>query len=384
MNKDLEKLIDLALADGVLSDKEKQVLNKKAQELGVNQDEFEMVLEARLHLRQKEGTSSKQKDNVIKCPSCNDIVPALSKVCPSCGFVIDSGKKSSESEKGLEDLISDIEDNLVEIKSIKPPNIFTTLFHHSYISLPILSVIMFVIGFRLQSAVGLLGLVLAFISWRVIKKKMREDKSNDDKPTFNNLKATFEKHSRTANTLFGENKKVKLLLEELNNELSAIDTKRKKGKTTEYIFYGIITLITVGVFFIPQAKNKYESEAELKSAESSLIIKAEGLIKADKISEVNQVLSEIKSEDNKVFVRSKIQLHELTKQIDALEPLLASKKFSEIKLSLSKIIWEKISTDYNTLSVERDVYKSFLKRKEALNNQLPEKQRIEIESEYSL
>jgi rRNA maturation endonuclease Nob1 len=384
MNKDLEKLIDLALADGVLSDKEKQVLNKKAQELGVDQDEFEMVLEARLHLRQKEGTSSKQKDNVIKCPSCNDIVPGLSKVCPSCGFVIDSGRKSSESEKGLEDLISDIEDNLVEIKSIKPPNIFTTLFHHSYISLPILSIIMFVIGFRLQSAVGLLGLVLAFISWRVIKKKMREDKSDDDKPTFNNLKATFEKHSRTANTLFGENKKVKLLLEELNNELGTIDAKRKKGKTTEYIFYGIITLITVGVFFIPQAKNKYESDAEIKSAESSLIIKAEGLIKEDKISEVNQVLSEIKSEDNKVLVRSKIQLHELTKQIDALEPLLASKKFSEIKLSLSKIIWEKISTEYETESVERDVYKSFLKRKEALNNQLPEKQRIEIESEYSL
>jgi hypothetical protein len=243
---------------------------------------------------------------------------------------------------------------------------------------------MFVIGFRLQSAVGLLGLVLAFISWRVIKKKMREDKSDDDKPTFNNLKATFEKHSRTANTLFGENKKVKLLLEELNNELGTIDAKRKKGKTTEYIFYGIITLITVGVFFIPQAKNKYESDAEIKSAESSLIIKAEGLIKEDKISEVNQVLSEIKSEDNKVLVRSKIQLHELTKQIDALEPLLASKKFSEIKLSLSKIIWEKISTEYETESVERDVYKSFLKRKEALNNQLPEKQRIEIESEYSL
>jgi len=384
MNAELEKLIDLALADGVLTDKERQVLAKKAETLGVDTDEFEMVLEARLHLRQKAGTSSKQKDNIIKCPSCNDIVPALSKVCPSCGFVIDAKKSSSESEKGLEDLISDIEDNLVEIKSVNPTNIFTTLFHHSYISLPILSVIMFVIGFRLQSAVGLLGLVLAFISWRLIKKKMKEDKGDEDKPTFNNLKATFEKHSRTANTLFGENKKVKLLLEELNNELSSIDAKRKKGKTTEYIFYGIITLITVGVFFIPQSKNKYESEAELKSAESSLIIKAEGLIKEDKISEVNQMLSEIKSEENKVLVRSKIQLHELNHKLDELVPTLKDKKFSEVSLNLSKIIWEKISTDYNTVSIERDVYKSFLKRKDALNNQLPVKNRIEIESEFSL
>jgi hypothetical protein len=384
MNNDIENLIDLALADGVLTDREKQVLYKKAQELGVDQDEFEMVLEARLHLRQREGTSSKQKDNVIKCPSCNDIVPGLSKVCPSCGFLIDSGRKSSESEKGLEDLISDIEDNLVEIKSIKTPDFFTTLFQHSHISLPILSIIVFVIGFRLQSILGLLGLILAFISWRIIKKKMQEGKVENNKPTFNKLKAIFEKHSRTANTLFGENKKVKLLLEELNNELGTIDAKRKKGKTTEYILYGLLTLITVMVFFIPQAEKKYESDALIKSAESSLVMKAEGLIKEDKISEVNQIIAELKSEDNKVLVRGKIQLYELTNQIDALEPLLVSKKFSEIKLSLSKIIWAKISTEYGTESIERDVYKLFLRKKEALNDQLPEKFKIKIESEYSL
>tara|TARA_B110000967_G_C18566251_1_gene402595 strand:- start:16 stop:144 length:129 start_codon:yes stop_codon:yes gene_type:complete len=36
------------LADGILTDKERQVLQRNAQELGVDQDEFEMVLDAKL------------------------------------------------------------------------------------------------------------------------------------------------------------------------------------------------------------------------------------------------------------------------------------------------------------------------------------------------
>ncbi|MBO5956569.1 MAG: hypothetical protein J6Q39_03355 [Bacteroidales bacterium] len=47
-NEYLEKLMDAALADGVLTEKEKQILFRKAETLGVDLDEFEMVLDARL------------------------------------------------------------------------------------------------------------------------------------------------------------------------------------------------------------------------------------------------------------------------------------------------------------------------------------------------
>ena len=39
-NEQLEKLIDYALADGELTEKEKQVLFKKAESMGVDLDEF--------------------------------------------------------------------------------------------------------------------------------------------------------------------------------------------------------------------------------------------------------------------------------------------------------------------------------------------------------
>ena len=44
----IEALISAALADGVLTEKEKQILFKKAQAQGIDLDEFEMVLDARL------------------------------------------------------------------------------------------------------------------------------------------------------------------------------------------------------------------------------------------------------------------------------------------------------------------------------------------------
>lgn len=53
-NEKLEALISAALADGVLTEKEKQLLFKKAEAMGVDRDEFEMVLEGRLAKKQKE------------------------------------------------------------------------------------------------------------------------------------------------------------------------------------------------------------------------------------------------------------------------------------------------------------------------------------------
>lgn len=103
----LEKLIDAALADGVLTEKEKQVLFKKAQQMGIDLDEFEMVLDARLvKLKKQEAKENKQYElemakakqapksapssnkygDVRKCPSCGAIVEAYTAVCPQCGY----------------------------------------------------------------------------------------------------------------------------------------------------------------------------------------------------------------------------------------------------------------------------------------------------------
>ena len=108
----IEALISAALADGVLTEKEKQVLFKRAQAEGIDLDEFEMVLDARLvELQKAEKTkteASAPKSNkygdVRKCPVCGAMIPALAGVCPECGYEF-SGIEANSSSKQLADLL---------------------------------------------------------------------------------------------------------------------------------------------------------------------------------------------------------------------------------------------------------------------------------------
>ena len=92
-NPQLEKLIDLALADGELTEKEKQVLFKKAESFGIDLDEFEMVLDARLYKRGLQPTApaasapqSKKFKDVKKCPACGAMIQSFTTRCPECGY----------------------------------------------------------------------------------------------------------------------------------------------------------------------------------------------------------------------------------------------------------------------------------------------------------
>ena len=59
-----EKLIDLALIDGTLTDKKKQILMKKAEQMGIDLDEFEMVLEAKLYSKNQENPKKHKPSNM--------------------------------------------------------------------------------------------------------------------------------------------------------------------------------------------------------------------------------------------------------------------------------------------------------------------------------
>lgn len=117
----LEKLIEFALADGVLTEKEKQVLFNKAQEEGIDLDEFEMVLEARLYDKQQEDISeasakitSNKAGDIKKCPSCGAPVGSFLLECPHCGHEFRNIQVNSTLKLLLEK-IKEIENKEVKI-----------------------------------------------------------------------------------------------------------------------------------------------------------------------------------------------------------------------------------------------------------------------------
>ena len=95
-NEQIENLINLALADGELTEKEKQILFKKAEAAGVDLDEFEMVLDARLYERQQKEAAktvvaapasapkSEKFGDIKKCPACGAMVQSFQTKCTDC------------------------------------------------------------------------------------------------------------------------------------------------------------------------------------------------------------------------------------------------------------------------------------------------------------
>jgi len=106
---ELEEIIDAALADGVLTDKEKAVLFKRAHAEGIDIDEFEVVLEGRLAKMKKKADwlrpdppksiANQKMGNVVKCPSCGAQVVGGSAVCPECGYAFSNVSANSSAEK---------------------------------------------------------------------------------------------------------------------------------------------------------------------------------------------------------------------------------------------------------------------------------------------
>lgn len=95
-SEELNKLIEASLVDGVITEKERAVIHKRAQLEGVDPDEVDMILDAELHKLSQNIKPSKQ-GVIKKCPSCGAIYEAGSVKCSQCGylFVDIEGNKSA-------------------------------------------------------------------------------------------------------------------------------------------------------------------------------------------------------------------------------------------------------------------------------------------------
>lgn len=114
MSAKLDNLIESAIADGVITDLERKVLARNAQQEGIDIEEFCVIVDARLFERQKqlkqEEEARQQKkaqasaamkpkpkaDRVRRCPACNAPINSASlRRCPECGYEFDNVSEGS-------------------------------------------------------------------------------------------------------------------------------------------------------------------------------------------------------------------------------------------------------------------------------------------------
>jgi hypothetical protein len=136
MSPEIEKLIDFALADGVISDKEREIIRNKAEKLGEDPDEVDMILDAKLAMKGNQAAtpppaaSSPPPINTAPAPPPAGPPPAQKKsakvgntpTCPTCGATVKSFTSNCK-ECGHEfrnvGVTTSIDDLFKELKTVK-------------------------------------------------------------------------------------------------------------------------------------------------------------------------------------------------------------------------------------------------------------------------
>ena len=96
MHPDIEKLINLAKESGELTDKQKEIILRKAEKLGEDVDEIEMILETTFSSHSNvEHTQEKR----TRCPNCGAIISDTLLQCPECGYILQKENVASSEAR---------------------------------------------------------------------------------------------------------------------------------------------------------------------------------------------------------------------------------------------------------------------------------------------
>lgn len=112
--EELQALIDQYLTDGVLTDKERQVILKKAEGMGLDRDEIDLYLDAEVQKIDQATDAAVRRQKGKSCPHCGAYVSQLTDKCPECGQYI-----TPEATKELEEILDNLEEALINMKSGK-------------------------------------------------------------------------------------------------------------------------------------------------------------------------------------------------------------------------------------------------------------------------
>ena len=112
--EELQALIEQYLTDGVLTDKERAVILRKAEKMGLDREEIDLYLDAEVQKIDQATDSAARKQKGKTCPYCGGSIPQLAEKCPHCGENI-----TAEASEELQDILDNLEDALVNLKSAK-------------------------------------------------------------------------------------------------------------------------------------------------------------------------------------------------------------------------------------------------------------------------
>lgn len=110
--EELDALIQEYLTDGVFTDKERTVILRKAEGMGLDHDEIDLYLDAQVQKIDLATDAVVRRQKSKACPYCGAPVPLLTDKCPECGQFL-----TPQASEELQNIFDNLEEALVNLKS---------------------------------------------------------------------------------------------------------------------------------------------------------------------------------------------------------------------------------------------------------------------------
>lgn len=246
-NEKLEALITAALADGVLTDKEKNLLFKKAEAMGIDLDEFELVLNGRLAKRKKEmEAKSAQKKGAIP-QELDDLI----KEFLTDGIISPKERQVLLNKAQTLGLNLDEVDLYIDAQQQKADQTVATIMNQ-----------------RKGNTCPYCGAPIPLLADKCPScgQFITPESSKDLEEIFNHLEdalvkfkscdntaenqANVERYIRKAKMYYSNNPKIKLLLQEVENEIEDANEKEEKSKRKAWNVVKIEVIIAAIIIII--------------------------------------------------------------------------------------------------------------------------------------
>lgn len=246
-NEKLEALITATLADGVLTDKEKNLLFKKAEAMGIDLDEFELVLNGRLAKRKKEMEAQATKKNGAIPQELDDLI----KEYLSDGIISPKERQVLLNKAQALGLNLDEVDLYIDAQQQKADQAVATIMNQ-----------------RKGNTCPYCGAPIPLLADKCPScgQFITPESSKDLEEIFNHLEdalvkfkscdntaenqANVERYIRKAKMYYSNNPKIKLLLQEVENEIEDANEKEEESKRKAWNVVKIEVIIAAIIIII--------------------------------------------------------------------------------------------------------------------------------------